>query len=515
MKTIYKYIMMMVFAFGMFACADLELENPNQATEASFWKTEADLFQGVVSVYDQLQDGGLYGVDQRLVMTLLSDEGTNEAPWEFFDLARFTLGDLSLGEGNWSANYELIGRAYQVIDRAPDISGSQVDRILAEAQFLAALGYYNLLASFGDNIAYVDGIQNAADRPRRAADGEIWALTIELLEEAIPNLPSASSISTSEYGRISSGAAQALLGKVHMQMGNPGLAEQLFASVVNSGAYSLNDDYEDNFVETNNVNPEAVFHVNFLHNGVEAETDNAIAFKLSSLGEAQSAYGDLQSQNFVRDSFLEELDADGEQDPRMNATVFWEGTDRLYYGQTHAWWMENAEVFNSDVNTAFMKYSEQDEVNANEDTPGQAQQRNGGTDFIVIRYADVLLMYAEALNANGNTSQAYDYVDEVRERSNMNPLSDVAPGLSQAEFLEQLKHERLVELANEGVRFFDLKRWGDYSTNAAEPFTIPAVGATVERDTNFETFQSGQDERFPIPQSELDLNENLIQNPGY
>ena len=104
------------------------------------------------------------------------------------------------------------------------------------------------------------------------------------------------------------------------------------------------------------------------------------------------------------------------------------------------------------------------------------------------------------LNENGKTVEAYDYVNQVRARSNM---AELPSGLDKDAFLEQLKHERVVELAGECIRVFDLKRWGMFNK------------ANEVRDANFATFTEGQDEVFPIPQTELDLNENLVQNPGY
>jgi hypothetical protein len=117
----------------------------------------------------------------------------------------------------------------------------------------------------------------------------------------------------------------------------------------------------------------------------------------------------------------------------------------------------------------------------------------------------VLLLYAETLNENDKTNKAYPYVDRVRERSNMRPLAEAHPeiGTNQELFLEQLKHERVIELSGELVRFFDLKRWGMFNSSNAV------------RDPNFETYVEGRSEVQPIPQSELDLNGNLIQNPRY
>jgi hypothetical protein len=133
----------------------------------------------------------------------------------------------------------------------------------------------------------------------------------------------------------------------------------------------------------------------------------------------------------------------------------------------------------------------------------------GQTDFLVIRYADILLLQAEALNEIhngpdaadelGNT--AYDYVDMVRERSNMFPLSVAKPGLSRSEFLTQLQHERVVELAEECVRYFDLRRWGLYDNNNTN-------------DTDFETW-TFEDRWANIPLAEREVNPNLTSNPGY
>ena len=166
-----------------------------------------------------------------------------------------------------------------------------------------------------------------------------------------------------------------------------------------------------------------------------------------------------------------------------------------FWREPYSWW--ERQFRNPEINTAYFKYSEQEFID------GFATEFDGGTDFILIRYADVLLLYAEALNEMGKTSEAYAYVDLVRQRANMEPLSTAQPGLSKDQFLEQLKHERVVELSGEVVRFFDLKRWGMYNASNAV------------RDPNFATFVNGRSEVQPIPQSELDLNSNLIQNPGY
>ena len=128
---------------------------------------------------------------------------------------------------------------------------------------------------------------------------------------------------------------------------------------------------------------------------------------------------------------------------------------------------------------------------------------NSPNNWRYIRYADVLLMYAEALNATGRTATAYQYVDRVRQRAGLATLSSVMPGMNQQQFLAQLKHERITELTGEGHRWNDLARWGDLG---------PGL---VTRDAGFANFDIGKHELLPIPQQEIDINPDLEQNPDW
>lgn len=128
---------------------------------------------------------------------------------------------------------------------------------------------------------------------------------------------------------------------------------------------------------------------------------------------------------------------------------------------------------------------------------------NSPNNWRYIRYSDVLLMYAEALNAEGSTAAAYEHVDRVRQRAGLQKLSATKPGLSEAQFLEQLKHERLLELSGEGHRWNDLARWGDLGPQLAS------------RDNAFSNFVVVKHERLPIPQQEIDINPSLEQNPDW
>ena len=126
----------------------------------------------------------------------------------------------------------------------------------------------------------------------------------------------------------------------------------------------------------------------------------------------------------------------------------------------------------------------------------------------IIRFSDVLLLYAEALNELGRTAEAYPFITKVRVRSKMRPLDAAYPNMSQQQMREQIWHERVVELGGEEQRFFDLKRYGLLETQEG-------VNKLAEGDADFNFFQVGKSALLPIPLNELDINPKLRQNPGW
>ncbi len=515
-NLIYKSIFLSLL-IGLSACTELEQINPNLPTEESFWQTKDDFYQGLIGAYDHLQNDEMYAGKIQQTLNSLSDEGFTDELGEPLNLATFTSDlDNEFHVTPWYDFYTLIARAYQVIERGERSNVQGIDGIIGEAKFLVALSYYHLVSFYGEGIAYVDGIQGSSDRPRKAGPGEIWDFTENLLIDAIDVLPDTYVIS--DFGRATKGAAQSLLAKVHMQQNDYDAAEIILSQIVASGNYELNSDYESNFTEELTTgNEEVIFQVNFLHNGPQEESDFAWYFRINTPGPSSiGIWADQLASEFTVRSYLVEPDRDGNLDPRINTSLFTEYSNTTLYGQTWAWWVANT----TDIVTgaSFYKFNENDAVldEINSGT-GFVQWKNGGKDMIIMRYADILLLYAEALNENDKTSEAHQYVNIVRARANMNDLEVTAGGeLSQAEFREQIKHERLTELCGEYIRYFDLKRWGEYGPQVANDFTVPATGDVIARDPIFANFRVGQDELFPIPLDELDLNPGLLpQNPGW
>ncbi|NJW54323.1 RagB/SusD family nutrient uptake outer membrane protein, partial [Salinimicrobium oceani] len=184
-------------------------------------------------------------------------------------------------------------------------------------------------------------------------------------------------------------------------------------------------------------------------------------------------------------------------DPRLQHSFFYpeleEDFGDLTYGRSWEWGEDEA----------WFRKGARDYYRNNEDYYSEVNYR-------LIRYADILLRYAEVLNELGNTAEAYQYVDMVRARSNMAPLAEAYPsiGNDQDAFLERLKIERVLELSGESVRWGDLKRWGDLESQAA-------VDQIAERDPDFNNFEVGKHHRLPIPLSDVQNNPNLDQHPEY
>ncbi len=446
----------------------------------------------------------------------MSDMGTvTRKSGELYNVARFIEEPWEFHW--WNGSYKLISRAYQVIDRSAGIGDTEnIRTLVGEAKFLVALAYYNLIQMYGYNIAYVDSELNASsDNAPRGDSLSITGLIESLLIEAMQVLPLASNNPLDQYGRATRGAAQSLLGKLYMQTHQYDLAIEEFTDVIEGGQYRLLENYADNFINDGaTANEEAIFLVNFTLNGPQGEDDENGIHRGYGLREmtGMGIYSDIAPTPFILESFKKEKDIDGNFDPRLDVTLFHDSTSRLFYGLTYEEWRYFGTIdllYDKKITTSFMKYSEQEGLVLSGDSVVTEKFKIGQTDFIVIRYADILLLQAEALNEIHNGPEvpdelgntAYGYVDMVRERSNMSPLSVSKPGLSRDGFLTQLQHERVVELAEECVRYFDLRRWGLYNNNN-------------QNDTNFETWTS-EDRWVNIPLAEREVNTNLTSNPGY
>ena len=509
MKNIFKYSLLAASLTFVGCERELDIINPNQPTVEVFWQNSEDAQQGVNAIYSTLHRGGISRW-MPMLYTVRSDVGYSASPWS--DLAnaldKFIQPDYNFGPvaDVWVDNYVGIFRANQVLDNVPaiDMDETLKSRLMGEAYFMRAFFYYNLASLWG-NVPLMLETSKPTDLPATASQERVWEQIEADLLNAIDGLPAVYS-NSSDLGRVTEGAAQALLAKVYMQQQKFSDALQPLEWLVEGegqSIYDLTADYRDNFLITSENNIESVFEWQFSENPTEF-TDNDVQTPNHNYGTSIAQFyaprgigwSDAQAHRWVVHEFLEEQTTGGERDPRLAASFLFDSTDvngpdaTMIYGQTFTsrFGVDNREVW-------FRKF-------LNDHWKNEEGYRSPN-NWRFIRYADVLLMYAETLNELGRTSEAYPHVDRVRQRAGLPALSAVKPGLSQSDFLEQLKHERLVELAGEGHRWNDLARWGDLGT------------ALAVLDPAFSNFEEGKHELLPIPQRDLDINPNMDQNPDW
>jgi hypothetical protein len=494
---------------------ELDIPNPNVPDESNFWKTSGDALLGVNAVYGNFyRNGAPFSRWQPFYMDVRSDDGYSTSPWNELR----SIGGLNITQYSFEVNYDTwwhhwrgVYRANQVLANVPAIVMDQTlkDRYLGEAKFLRALYYYNLVTIWG-NIPLILQPSQPSDKPSQVPQEQVWAQIEKDLTEASTTLPP--SYTGDDIGRATKGSALGLLGRVYLQQKKyqPCIdALKYFIDGAGQSLYSLAPNYADNFKHTSENNTESIFEVQFKmraeNSGEDGPTSNVGTSRAPFFGPPGHGFNDANMHRWVVHEFLKETTASGGRDPRLAVTALYDSTDAggpdqtLVYGSSFT-------SKNYDANTRnrvwYRKYLD-DYFRIN-----QFEIFNSPINFRVIRLADVYLMYAEALNALTRTAEAYAFVDKVRQRAGMRLLSAIMPGMNQAQFLTQLQHERITELTGESLRWNDLARWG-YFDDAAK------IAQLAARDPEFANFMIGRNQYMPIPQSEIDINPNLEQNPKW
>lgn len=485
-------------------CAQLDLTNPNQPSTGTFWKTQADAIQGVNAAYNGLMNNGTYGRWLAFGLDIRSDEGRAPSPWaELSNFNKFTLSnyDFEVNRELFIHHYQAIFRANQVIDRVPQIqmeTGLR-SRIVGEAKFIRGLLYFNLVNLFG-NVPMPLKPSTPQDQPASSAPAAIYAQIEKDLADAAAALPT--SYSGADVGRATKGAALALLGKVQLQQLKFSDASAALQQVLALPGYDLMPNYADNFTAMAENNKESVFEVQFGDRSLLASGVRGLNIA-KMVGACGPGYCDGRPTRWFFDQFMIEPTTTGGVDPRRDVTIF-SPTSTDVYGKTYVqrYGPTATEIY-------FKKYGEYY-------IPGD-QDWDAPINYRVIRFADVLLMQAEALNALGRTAEAYPLINRVRARVSLAPLP---AGLSQSQMRDRILHERLLEFGLEGQRWLDLKRYNLLSAVVKADAGSPSCPRDNEPyvagcDAEFQTFVTGKSELLPIPQTERNLNPNVSQNPGW
>ncbi len=483
-----KYIILLsgVGAILFGSCKKELTETPYSfLTPATFYKTAADAQSAINGVLSALQPQAYY---QRTIYIMTECPGDDLAPILTQNQERIDMYKLQYTSTNpeitnwWQNSYKLISRANDVIANVPKINMDVPTRnnIVGNAYFLRAMAYFDLVRSFGDVPLLLHPITSPGDSslfPKRTASATVYQQVISDLKYAEANCLSEPKITAANKGMVSSGAASAMLARVYLQRASSAYADPAdnqnalneCNTVISSGVYSLMPVYSDVFNWNKKYYPtqtEVIFAVQFGSNN-SGTTQNITVRMFSPAGLGGSG-------SFVAN------------------TNFWNNGYPAYDTIRKNWNLSDT-AGGKIVAPYIHKYRDPSWVQGS---------NNSQMNWIVLRYADVLEMQSEAMNnLNPTDPGKFAGVNAVLTRAGV-PVAhqySFANVASQTDFVDTLVKERARELCVEGHRRWDLIRLGQYQQVEA------GIGMTLQPDFYL----------MPIPQTELDANPNLTQNPGF
>ncbi|MFH6991592.1 RagB/SusD family nutrient uptake outer membrane protein [Flavobacterium sp. FlaQc-48] len=492
MKNI-KISLMLFLSLLMVQCSDdfLDKTQPDTINTGNYPTNAEELITMVNGAYQPLQWPKLYNfrmwTSDIFAGNSIVGAGGGEDGIETTNLSNFVTttdnqGVLDLWRGPWPG----ILRSNIVLLVAPGLKIEQSikDRSMGEAYFLRAQYYFILVRFFGDVPLITEPQNSSSDLyPSRTSKDKVYAQILSDLENAVSLLPNKEDYTEADKGRATKGSAIGLLAKVNLTLNNWQEVVSLTTKLETMG-YSLNANYIDNFnTETENSN-ESLFEVQYAANAGYDFWSN------ENQASWVSTFTGPRSSNMVAGAFgwsqptQEFFNSYESGDLRRDKTVLYQGGPNFQgipYSSSY-----------SLTGYSLRKFLVPLSISPSYD--------NSPLNFPVLRYSDVLLMKAEAQNELGNTSLAEAPLNLVRKRAG---LANIAPGLGKIEFRAAVLHERRMELAFEGQRWFDLVRVdnGQYGLDF-----LHSIG------------KSNADKHhllLPIPQIERDRNPNLTQNLGY
>ncbi len=530
-------IISVIAACTLTACEDWLTEaQPGVTMLEDFYSSGSAAIQNITGCYVPLQweYNGTYCAEW-FIGDIVSDDAlkggqsTNDMA-DAYDMENWkTATGNTLLHDFYKAQYQGIARCNVALEYIPDMEPDSVmtqsvkDRLLGEAKFLRAYYYFRLVRVFG-GVPKVDHVisSDAEWEQSRASVAEIYDFILSDLEEAQQTLWKKSEYADEDMGRATKGAAQAMLMKVNLYFAGDGNAKyrngadatQYYQaakawgdSIIASSEYSLCANYADNFTLAGENGPESIFEIQYVEDptsdygegfGFTRGTYTVILTRSRS-----SLLGGGWGFNKPTQNLYDEYE-DG--DTRRDVTILnppdsliENSSQEIYLGCRYV--SRKYGLYNDDLSYYTLAHASRGPINNKQ-----------------IRYADVLLMYAEACEALGNTSEAIAKLNEVRQRASVNlptypgyALKINGEEISSPTLRQAIRHERRMELAMEGHRWFDLCRWG----TAKETMDAYKATESQEAQNQMATFIEGKHELFPIPAEEIELNPALEQNPGY
>lgn len=558
MKTIWKTIKItgicLITASMLASCGDIfdELSsNPNQSDVKSFYTTPENCDKGVLGIYGYISTPRNLGACGFGLMLTRSDEGCSVAdygvPGAYNE--EFTPSYYSLVQP-FQLMYTAASQANQMIESldALEFANPELhDAYLGEAYFLRAFTHFFLFINYR-HIPLIKQLPKAPNEYKPQADPEeTWDFIIGDLIKASDLLPSKDFWDAKNKGRVTRAAACALLGKAYLyrsgiepiygtsQKTYYDEAAAAFAEVINGrcGAYRLVDDYAWNFDVAHENNDESVFEIQFvgvLNTGfnpgfVDSGLFNDVRCKMCIMNKERNANSSAQvMHNWLYDTFVASKTADGQTDPRMFASfVFNDNAPEIIRPESLKVTFLQGKDWEAEMGSKEATFGDQYEkakgykmcsrkwldwtLPPTDDAGayffnGRAQ----GVNWRMIRYADVLLMYAEAVVEGGKAAAGLtplEAINQVRARAGVPPVTEAT--------METIERERILELTYEGSRFFDLLRWGKVADRFRELEASDPLFKQFSR-AQYMGFRENKNEWLPLPIDEVEGNPYITQN---
>lgn len=496
----------------------------DEYSESSLWSNAKDAETALNGCYN-----GWESADRLIYMDCASDNAYNQFPWEGYT----ALGNMQLltptntGAGMW--DFGTIQRCNWFlanVDKTP-MDDNLKARMRGEARFIRAYTFLNAAQFYGDFPLVLKQLTTTeANEVVRTPKAEVMDFVINELNEIASDLPL--SYSGSDLGRITRGAALALKARAELFMGKNTDAAASYQKVMDMGIYKLFPNYQDLFRIQNEGNSEIILDVQYKENDYENWVIGVMPSSSyggwSSIAPTQSLVDAYEMKNGKKPSEagsgFDANDPYKNRDPRLSATVVYPGMfyEGKYYNPIDKaspdYYAENN---NSKTGYLVKKYTS--------NLDDFSDMWNTGLNMPVIRYAEVLLGYAEAkIEANQIDASVIKAINDVRTRAGMPELD--ASVNNQIALRAAVRNERRVELAMEGLRWPDVQRWkiADQVMNGQVygarlgkvNASNGALTLTSDRiEVEKRVFDPGVNYLWPVPQKEIDINKNLLQNPGY
>lgn len=501
-----KYLTFKLIAFMILTVTSCSEDFTNRTpvgrvTLENYYQNEEDALRALTATYAQLRAYNNHDIADWFIGDMVSDDaelGVGNSRSYVLAMRSFSAnGDISVFNDRWRINYSGIYRANQVIERVSQMDLTNEDpagynikeRIIAEATFLRGYYYYMLVKWFG-GVPLITHTQTDPDEfivPRASVE-EVWTQIENDFKEAALHLPHKDEYSSADEGRVTWGTAQAMLVKSYIFQEKWEEAQAAAEILIDSEDYYLADDYASIWTEEGENGPGSIFELQAIY--IPGATTATLGLRIS---EQQSGFK-LGYDNPTQDLY----DEFEEGDPRLHATIIEEGVnDSLTSAVVEGELYTLRYTFNkTETGYYAKKYQVAFEIH------NVSWAKNHPANIRLIRYADVLLWHAEAAYHNGDEVAARESLNKVRARARGNN-TDILPDVSSSgeQLLDAIFHERRVELAMEGHRYYDIIRSG----KANEIFNDKLGWGYVE----------GVHDYLPIPQEQIDLAYGAIEPNPY